>query len=539
MTMTARLQARAVLAAAVLGLALAAAGFFRMLGTALTDYSWGDASYHTQVFYNFTAGHPFQMSAYHNPGFGVRENPAPYANQAAVHVNLTPFLFVPLFSLRPDLYGLYALTIGLVMLSAFAAVLDIFRGSPLPAGETAVRRALALALLFSSSLFRLSHYKGHMLLFAAPFFLGMDAAARRRKIPAYMILAALTALVGEDSAMLVMGHAAYVWLLDRDLRRPAAGAAAVAAAILGVMVFALGPAARFEMIRENGSHTIYYLTHLGFLLTGAKHFLRETRIVMIMLPALAAVRLAFDPGPRSADRRLLALIIVVPAAHWFITMVTSVGVHHLVPPVLCVILAASLLLSDGVPAWNDPVRRKSAIACACLYAALALWNISKDIPRRPTPAQAAESASNRAFVTAVRALVPKNATLVLWCDEPAESFLADRTSFWRFPEFYADADYLALEPGVPNSWVGNPPLLRTPLRETALRPQWGDQFPITAESMTLIKDELVTRAATHEIVRDEPGLLLLKRKVSKPFPVSPSSVGFGYLRNLPGVLRRQ
>lgn len=536
--MTGRLQARAVLAAASLGLILAAFGFCRMLSSALTDYSWGDSSYHTQVFYNFTAGRPFQTSLYHNPGMGVRANPAPYANQAAVHTNLTPFLFVPLFALRPDLYGLYALTTALVMLSAFAAFLGLFQESTKTGDDAAIRRTLALALLLSSSLFRLAHYKGHMLLFAAPFFLGMDAAARRRKIPALLILAALTALVGEDSAMLVMGYAAYLWLCDRDLRRPAAAAAAGAAAIFAAMVFALMPAARFEMIRENSSHTVFFLTHPGIWLHGAKTFFRESRQLLIVFPALAAVRLAFDPGPRSSDRRLLALILIAPASHWIITFLTY-GQHHLVPPLLCVLLAAGMLLSDGISAWDVPLRRKASLACAVLYAALAAWNVSKDFLPRLTPEQKVEQASNRAFIAAVRALVPKDATLVVWSDEPVESFLADRAGFWRFPEFYADADYLALQPGAPNSWLGNPPIPGRPSSETLIPTRWEDKQPIPKQSVAWIKEELAGREATHVVVREDADIVLLKRKVRKPFPVPSSSVGFGYLRNLPAVLRER
>jgi hypothetical protein len=534
--MTARLQARAALAAASLGLALAAFGFCRTLSSTLSDYSWGDSSYHTQVLYNFTVGRPFQTSIYHNPSNGIRENPAPYANQAAVHLNLTPFLFSPLFALRPDLYGVYALTTLLVMLSAFAAVLGIFRGPPHIDGAAAIRRDLALALMLSSSLFRLAHYKGHMLLFAMPFFLAMDAAARRRKAPAYLILAALTALTGEDSALLVISYSAYLWLCDPDFRRPAAAAAAGAASIFGAMVFALMPAARFEMIREHGSHVASVLSNTGGLLKGIKAFPREARIVMIFLPALAATRLALDPGPRSSDRRLLALVLVAPASHWLITFLTY-GEHHLVPPLLCMVLAAAMLLSDGVSAWNVPVRRNAAIACAVLYAALAAWNVSKDFLPRLSPAQKVESDSNRAFIAAVRALVPKEATLVVWCDMTVESFLADRTSLWRFPEFYADADYLALQPGAPNSWLENPPLPGKPGDETMLPPRWGDKDPIPKASVAWIEDALVNRAATHIVVREDADIVLLKRKVPKPFPVPASSIGFGYLRNLPAVLR--
>lgn len=535
--MSPRLQARTVLAVASLALALAVAGFFRNLSTALTDYSWGDSSYHTQILYNFTVGRPFQTSLYHNPTHGVLDNPAPYANQASVHINLTPFLFVPLFALKPDIYGLYVLSITVVLLSALGAVLLVFREGEPSDRDTSARTAIALTLLVSSSLFRLAHYKGHMLLFATPFFLGMDAAARRRKIPAYLVLAVLTALVGEDSAMLVMGHAAYLWLCDRDLRRPAAAAAAMAAVLLGLMVFVLMPAARFEMVQENASHMFFILSHPSILLTGVKTFPRETRIVMILLPALAALRLTLDPGPRSSDRRLAALILIAPASHWLITLLTF-GVHRLVPPLLCMLLAASLLLADGTSAWTNALRRRAAIACAILYAALSLWNVSKDLPRLLTPEQSAESAANRAFISAVRERVPRNASLVIWTDTNAEAFLADRSDLWRFPEYYDEVDYLAIQPDSPRSWLANPPLPGKSARETMLPPQWRDASPIPRDAASLIKQELVYLNATHDVLRDDANILLLKRKVPKPFPIPPTSVGFGYFRNIPALFSR-
>lgn len=533
---TPRFHARAALICAALALALAVFGFFQNLSTALTDYSWGDASYITQAFYNFTVGHPFQTSLYHNPGHGVIENSAPYANQAAIHINLTPFLFVPFFALRPDVYGLYALTTILVMLSALVAVLDLLRRSPSPPGDVSVRRMIALALLLSSSLFRLAHYKGHWLLFATPFFLCMDAAARRKNIPAYLGAAALTALVGEDSAMLVMSYASYLWLCDRDFRRPAAVAAAGAAAVLAVMVFVLMPAARYEMVQENSSHMLYILSDPWTMLAGVEDFPIWARIALIFVPALAALRLALNPGPRSSDRRLLALVLIAPASHWLMTLL-SYGAHHLVPPLLCMVLAASLLLTDGTSAWSVAPRRKAALACASLYAVLSLWNVSKDLPERRSPGARAESAANRAFIAEVRRLVPRDATLVIWADQAVEAFLADRTSLWRFPEFYADADYLAIEPGAQKSWLGNPPSDRLSMRETAAAPHWTDLSPIPPASAALIKQELVDRSATHTTVLDVSSVLLLKRKVRKPFLVPASSLGFGYFRHLPGLKR--
>lgn len=522
-------RARIALPVAALLLSVSTVGFFLNLSTAVTDYSWGDASYHLQVWHNFLAGRPFQTSLYHNPYHGVLQNPAPFANQAAVHINLTPLLFLPFFALKPDLYGLYALTILVVMVPTLAAIAALFRDSALPAPERSSRLALVLAAVLLSSLFRLAHYKAHMLLFATPFFLAMDAAARRRRIPAYLAFASLTALAGEDSAMLVMSHAAYLWLCDPDLRRPALAASGSAAAILGAMAFVLMPAARREMTLASASHVGFILAHPERFVAALKHFPREARIAGLFLPSLIAARFAFDPGPRSSDGRLLGLVFVAPAAHWLITLL-NYGAHHLVPPLICMILAFAQLVSDGRPAWSDRRRYREALAFGALFVLTNLANLSRDFPVL-TAEEKAESATNRAFIRKVREKVPPDATLVLWSNEGVESFLADRVAFWRFPEYCDRAEYVAVQPGARRSWLAEPPSPGSSVAEL-FPPRWSDEQPIPAESIAWLRQTLAVPHGAYRIEHEDTDLLLLRRTSREDFPVPPSSIGFGYLRNV-------
>lgn len=522
--MTAESRARLALALAAALLAAAVFGFFRNLSTAATDYSQGDSAYFLQVWHNFVSGRPLQTSIYHNPANGVAFNPEPYASQTIVHANFTPFVFVPVFALKPDLYGFYALMILVVMASTVAAAAGTFRDICPPGEERSARLMVALAAVLVSSLFRLAHYKGHMLLYATPFFLAMDAFARRRNAAAFLAFAVLTALVSEDAAMLVVSYSAYRWLCDRDLRLPAAAAAVLGALILLAMALVIMPAARHGLALKQSSHVGHILSDPAQFWVAIRQFPREARIGLLFVPALAAARLAFDPGPRSGDLRLLALVLVAPGAHWLITMLTY-GAHHLVPPLVCMILALALLLADGRPALGSPMRRRAAAACAAVFLGVSVWNLSRDFPLPLGPGERAESAANLSFIREVRARVPQEATLVFWANQSTAAFLADRPSLWRFPDFHDRAEYVAVQPGARRSWA------------TDYASGSGESYeaPIPDESLARLRRDLAS-AGPYQVAYEGPELLLLQRRTVVPFAAPATAVGFGYLKNLGKLL---
>jgi hypothetical protein len=530
--------ARTYCALAALLFSVAVFGFFRNLESTLSDYSWGDVMYHVQVFHNLVKGKPLQMSLYHHPGHGVKANPAPFANQAAVHSNFTPFLFAPLFALRPDMEGLYALVVALNLISALLFGLLILR--ELRPKDAEARAWLFAGTVLLSSLFRVAHYKNHFLLFGAPFFFAAHWLQLKGRFVPFLGAMLLLCLVGEDATLFALSYAAYLLVLEPGRRRYGAWALACGAAVLLIDVSLLMPAARFEMVRDNDSHLLYKLRHPGDFLASIKLFPRSIRLVALFLPALAAAAAACRWETRFSPARLAGLILLAPGSYWLVTLLSG-GDNHLMPILWCLVVALVTVLAHD---WRvGPDARKArglAALCALVFIGGGLVNLGRDFPRALDAAQRAQRESNRAVIAEIRSL-PEEATVVLWTNETVLGFVANRRKLWFFPDFYDRADYFVAQKDALRSWygLGDPATARPGVETfdlgfgTAIR---GDAVPIGPGLAEGLKKRL---GETHEVARESAQVLVLRRKTRLEFPETPSSIGFGYLRHLPAVLLRR
>jgi len=233
--------------------------FYGNLSTTLSPFSQGDIAYYNQVLYRFVEMGTLETEWYAQIPFeppldarGVERTPA-----WAVHVNLSPFLFAPVYALYPDFQGLYAILLmwNFGILALFT-VLWIGRGAE---SGILIRILFCLSVLFASSIFEYVTYKGHFILFAGPVVLPLFYCAWRGYRAGFVLAALFIALTSEDAALILGGVS-----LGAALFWPARRAWFAAAGLLALAWFAacigiLQPWARAGLGLRYASHFLYVL----------------------------------------------------------------------------------------------------------------------------------------------------------------------------------------------------------------------------------------------------------------------------------------
>lgn len=265
--------------------------FYGNLSTTLSPFSQGDIAYYNQVLYRFVQTGEMQTEWYAQMPFepplaprGAAETPA-----WAVHVNLSPFLFAPVYALYPAFEGLYAIQLiwNFGILALFT-VLWIWQGAE---RQVISRILFCLGVLFAGSIFEYVTYKGHFVLFAGPVLLPWFYFAWRGRMVPFGVATLFFALTSEDAA-LILGAISGVTALLWPARRPwfaAAGLLSLAwfAACIGI----LQPWARAGLGLRYASHFLYVLVERPGI-GGYSYYLLVVLVYVGLVAAVARLRYA-------------------------------------------------------------------------------------------------------------------------------------------------------------------------------------------------------------------------------------------------------
>lgn len=544
-----------LLAVSTLFVCAVAAGFFANLHSTLSDASTAGIAWTHQVFHNALHGRLFQSSLYASRAAGLSvgfsENPYPYIHTSVIHVSFTPYLFAPLWGLLPNLYWLYGLIflVNYAGLSYFAWKLLQLRSPRTARAKT----ALAVALLLSSGFFFTLQQKAQLLLFCGPFILASYYFLLRERLAAFLAAILLLCMISEDAAMVAATFSLYLALCEPTRRRYALWAAVVSIAYLALVLLVIQPAARHELVLTESTTTALIL----------KKVLRITPGQLLSLPLQLLPALGFLPAfgivyllygrPAIPLRQLLGLILIAPLPHWGETVVVGAG-HHLMPILAFLFLALVLMLGasrDAAPTKDRFASRRAwpLAALTALFLLLSLRAVASNIPAQirlrlltPGGPQAAaqqlrlrtdEETANRRTIAAIQRIAPRH-SLVFLTNSSVEGFIAGRSDLWKFPDYYDRADFLVLQRHARHAFFAFQPLLGADLARVIQQGQSSpdDRAVITDAMVQALIDSLVLRARTHRLAADEPHVVVLERIRKEPMPVPPSTVGFGWLRNL-------
>lgn len=516
--------------------------FFMALASLVSDASWGDVSYHHQLFHNFLHGRALQTSIYWQ-ALVNSVNPYAYLNAVNVHLCLSPYLFSFIYWAIPNLYGLYFM---MILVNYAALTFFLWKLVCVFTEEDRLWKYLfVMSFVFGSAFtFKLVIEKASPIMLGTPFLLAAYYFLQRERYTVFLLNAALFCLCYDDCGLVFPCFAVYAYFFERKHFRPAISAAALGLLSTGLVIGLLQPIARTNLPGRSVASTFdalgvawYSLNHgylRAFVVNNGKVFLVFCSIFMA-LPTLWLWSGRIGPDRRDWQSAV-GLIFLAPLVHWG-SIVVNFGVHFM-PVVVFTFIALTRVISRTpfpVPIrWSR--RNWLAIALMGVYlggnALVFVWSQRHSFSRELT----AERAANARVLAEVRRSVPAGAGLTYWTSRGLDGFLADRTDVWRFPHFFDRADYLVMQKGAAETFfVADVPSGASVLE--ALRHgtdhSSGEKAFIDPRTVDAVRDLLVDRDQSHAVVLDDPGLLILQRKERFMFEQPPETHGFGFLRNLP------
>lgn len=531
-----RLSDRLLLAFGALAFAATAyymAAFFVTLNMGLSDWSWGDIIWVNQAFWNFIHGRALQTSVYCRSGEGVVFNPWSYSSQIAMHVNWFPYVFSPLYRLKPDIDGLYAIVLAWNYLGIGWFTWKIVKHlSPDNAGK---RFFAVISLLMAGSLFPIFIYKNLFLLYAGPLITAMIYFLISKQQVRFILTGILLCLVAEDAAMFAVAFSAYVFLFHREERSYAYWLGGFAVLYLGLVIFVFMPATKYDLIMATKDSSDIVI-RFKKMLSGQYAFAWRSLIPMVLFIVSGFAMLAafFTPTERTDWRRIAGLVLLAPSTHWLISLSQGTG-HHPLPVAVCVLAAMAYFAATARYESRRPV--PGFLVGLALLAFNARW-ITKNLAR-PFSARgeavAAQVRSNDAFLAAAAAL-PRDASVSYWTNRGLDGFLSSRSDVWRFPINFDKTDYLLIQKDGDQSFFE----LKVPFDLGKAEAEGtgvvkGASAP-SAEAAAWLKKGL---AATHEVAAENEHLLFLKRREHHDFPMPAFSLGLGWAANIPKLRARK
>lgn len=549
--------------------------FFINLNSTLTSFSWGDISCHTHNFYNFVNGRPFQNSIIEAPGHGTMSSPYAYLNQAAIHVNFTPYLFTPIYFLCQNVNNHYLIIIlfNYIGMSIMIRKIMMYRCKY----NYHIRLTLALSFLFiSSPFFMVISYKAHPILFLGPFFLAMYYFLIKQQYFRYLLTTILICLISEDTAGFLVGWAIYLMLFEGGLPHKykySLTTLLTALVLVFVAAFIIQPAATYHLVpisdsiytghtREGVSRFITIirdnlakppLLAIKAFLSPLGEFIFPVSFMM-SLPMVYLMLSVFGHRLKVRWKKLCGLILVAPITHIGVTYFIGGG-QHLMPLYICLLLSLVLLLSsdleeqDNKPMFDDRLfkfrRRKwsSEFIITMLLLFFALPNgyyVGRQVVKgiRSIFESSQVKTSNISTVKCVNA-IPSDMGVVFWTNRNVEAFIAARSNFWRFPRYFDKADYLVVQKNVNGSFYQISHEKGLTLLEAidgGMVGSSGDIRSITDYDVNRIRQYLVYNKKTHEIVRDDKYIIVFEKIDKETFEMPYFTVGLGWARDVRKLL---
>ena len=532
-----------ILGASAAFLLLGAAALFvrQEVQSTLSDATAGAAFQYHQMLYDFDHGRPFQQSVGHTGSSGIRYNPSAYCNTTANHVNITHFLFAPLYRLWPSIAGCYALVLFVNYLGIAFWIFKIFsrKGEPLPGTKI----ALALGALFlSSGLFWTVTSKNTPLLYLGPFFFALYYFSLSGNSLGYWLSLALCCGISEDAALFMVSWSSYLFLFEPKQRRQALLTGILAAAWSIFAIKFLNVWARTGMELTAGSNVSgqwHWAIGVGrSMILG--NFSELLRAIAVFSPIIIFSAAAFHEKPRTCLPKALGLVFLAPMTHWGISIITG-GDHHWLPVFLCLLVLVCELMRGqpaalplqgrlrGLPAWALGIFI-ALNAFGLYYNPLKHFVRQSVLPRLmgyPAPNYKAKISHNRRVLDFIRTL-PKERAFVFWLDPNMMGFVADRSDFWIFPDFFSRADFLVIDRLAPDQpGIATDVSLRLPAPEKDFLCSLTDAKGfLRVQDAPKIANYL---ASSYRIINKDADLLVLERLQKIPFLMPKSTIGFGFL----------
>lgn len=536
--------------------------FFANLNSTLSEWSAFGIIWPMQLIHNFMNGRPFQSSLYAGPlggiSLGYVANPHDYIHANVIHANFFPYLFAYPWSLHPTLAWWYGIIIlWNVVGGLWLTRLILKRLSP---DGCRAKTVFAFAVFLGSGLLSVMDQFAQFTLFAGPLLMAVYYFFLTKRRWAFLAAVAALCLTGEDTAMAAVSFMAYLFLFERDEDGRSYGVAGAAFAIpyLLLILLVVQPASRAELTLLSATNMSNVIKHFFEVTpdTLARNF-KTLWALFTLLPAFLIAGPLFGRPAKDQAVRIAGLVFVSTAPFWGECFARGGG-HHLMPPFTSTYLGLLLMLAYGKAA-DKPERRVPGLALAATAIFLLFsWRVQANLlPNAMKPAlyrlsgkadKAAalelslkvEQASNREVIAAAKAIPPEK-SLAYLVNNRTVGFIVDRSDIWQCTDVlqgrfaFDETDYYLIQ----NDAVDMACCFRAERGADyrAVVANAGDRdvsdlnCPMTPALREKIMDTLV-RPGTHRIVRDDEHVLLLENLHPRRFESHPTTLGFGWTRNL-------
>lgn len=524
--------------------------FFLNLNTGSSDYTAGGVTATIQFFYNFLNGLPFQTSLYAiDQGLGFHNQYA-YLNTYAIHINLIPFLFSPIWNIWPTISWLN----GIIFIINYSCM-AIFAWKTLrllSPNSYKIKFIVALGLTLSSGFLFTFQQNAQFLLFSGPFILGAYYFLLIRQKNTFILFIIMLCMISEDAAMVALTFSLYVYLFERDAKHFALWAGTFSFIYLTVTLLIIQPAARAELELTSSTTTMVVFNHILKFIPDLNILFVGFSPVLFFIPAFLIIRLVFG-RPEISLFKMAGLVLLSPLPHWGESAVVGAS-HHLMP--IVVFLFAGFITTLGktpdTHLTRAPLQKEKLILVLALTILFFMssfrilisnlpeeilpniYRIAGKIDRAHKIERSIAYRKDNQRILAIAREIPKQNSLVFWTNSSIGGYIADRSHVWPFPNHYDLVDYLLLQPDAHQSFFYFLPKSGDSLND-AIKKGIGvtlNDAEISKKSVELIIQNLVLKEKSHRIVVEEPGIVLLERIRRELLYVPRSTIGFGWVDNI-------
>ncbi len=521
--------------------------FFINLFSTLSEFAAGDACYHHQLLYNFLHGRIFQTSLYHIFG-NITYNPYPYICQFADHVNFTHYIFSIFYAILPNIYGLYLPVFIFVYLGLCYYSLKIFRR--LSPEQYKDKFLIFMSLFLISTFLVVIQYKAHPILYGGPFFFAAYYYLITKDRLKYILSVIALCLVSEDLALFFATFSCYVYIFEPEHRKFASLSFILSVFWVLLVTLVIQPAVRYDTFTASSSFTSFKLAKIiknNFAIS-MPNFSRQLIRWVIFLPSLIFAAAAFYVNTRTINwKRILGLIFIAPVSTWFIGTFDFFSPYRLTPIFLCTFISLVIILAGGdLNIWKKNLislkRRRLSLMFLAIFVIANIGYLARAhfpvLCKFISKSAEAERLSNISLIQSINK-IPRDKTMVFWCNMNAVGFFSGRSDIWFFPEYYDFSDFLVIQKDSRHSFFYARKLpgktSAQSIQEGVKDSMWNAE--IKRDLVEALLRDLVYTDKTHDIFRNDDSVLILARKEKSEFKIPSTSLGFGWVKNIPKILK--
>lgn len=508
----------------------------------ISDYSWGDVVYHHQMFYNFIHGRFFQTSIYWN-ALANSINLNAYLHIFNIHLYLSPFIFSFLYSMVPNLTGLYIMVwaVNYISLAYFLwKLVCVFTVEDRFAKYLLVM-SFVLGNLF---IFSLVVSKASPILLGTPFILAGYYFLQKERYVLYYILSLMFCLSYEDCGLLFISFLGYAYFFEKKHVKPAVVTAVLGLLTVGLVIGVLQPMARVNMSGKSvataidGFGVVWNYVNSGYSFKFAYGIITNLLFFGLMFLAFPIILLWSKQSSlqRHDLHQCLGLIFLAPLSHWA-SLVVNVGVHFM-PVVVFTLIAITLAISRSALTIPRKWTWQKGLALALAGFYLASNGLVFGYRQRHYIGKeyADEKRANAHCLQKINELVPVDKGLSSWTARGVAGFLGNRSNLWLFPSFFDQTDFLVIQKKVKDTFfqakISPGQDIYQALRNGTHHSS-GEKAFIGNDIIEAVCARLVKADGSHTMVYDDPEIVILKRKDPRRFEQPPETRGFGFLDNFP------